>query len=147
MLREGKELLKDTREKSDGKPLRQSWDLPFLSRFMRTSASTDKRHFLYEAQISVALIGIDHWVWAAYCLVDTYFESDERLKESVDRYDQLKGRRGRPDPLAAGQIDASKPIWPPREYFLRVFETRIKQAQREWHKIVDNVENEVKKYV
>jgi hypothetical protein len=147
VLREGKELLKDTRKKSDRKPLRQSWELPFLSRSMTTSASTDKRYSLYEAQISVAMIGIDHWVWAAYGLVDTYFESDERAKESVDRYDQLKGRRGRPDPLAAGQIDASKPIWTPREYFLRVFEIRIKQVRGEWHNIVDKVENEVKQYV
>jgi hypothetical protein len=147
VLREGKESLKDTRKKSDGKPLRHSWDLPFMSRSMSTSASTDKRHSLYEAQISVAVTGIDHWVWAAYGLVDTYFESNERVKESVDRYDQLKGRRGRPDPLAAGQIDASKPIWTPREYFLRVFEIRIKQVRGEWHNIVDKVENEVKQYV
>lgn len=146
-MREGKELLEDARKKSDRKPLRQSWDLPFLSTSMSTSASINKRHSLYEAQISVALIGIDHWVWAAYGLVDTYFESNERVKESVSRYDQLKGRQGRADPLAAGHIDASKPIWTPREYFLRVFEIRIKQVQREWHNIVDKAENEVKQYV
>lgn len=147
MLSVSKELLKDTRKKIDGKPLRESWDLPFLSRPISASTSTDKLHkeyFLYEAQISVAVTGIDDSVWVAYGFVDTYFGSEE----SVDRYDQWKGRRlGRPDPLAAGQIDANSPIWTPREYFIRVFEIRINQVRREWYFIIDVVENEVKQYV
>jgi hypothetical protein len=137
VLRESKELFKDTRRKFDGKPLRQSWDLPLLP------TSTDRRHSLYEAKISVAVAGIDCSAWIAYGLVDTYFESDE----SVDRYHQWKGRQGRADPLADGQIDANNPIWTPREYFLKVFEIRINQVRKEWRRIIDKVEDEVKQYV
>jgi len=137
VLRESKGLFKDTRKKFDGKPLRQSWDLPLLP------TSTDRHHSLYEAKISVAVAGIDCSAWIAYGLVDTYFESDE----SVDRYHQWKGCQGRADPLADGQIDANNPIWTPREYFLKVFEIRINQVRKEWRRIIDKVEDEVKQYV
>jgi hypothetical protein len=97
--------------------------------------------------MSVVVTGIDHWVWTAYGCVDTYFGSEE----SVDGYDQMKGRRcrrwGRPDPLAAGQINAHEPIWTPREYFLKVFQVRVSQILREWNLIGSKVEEEVKRYV
>jgi hypothetical protein len=143
VLKESKELLKDSRKKLDGKPLRQSWDLPFLSGPMSAATSADRVYCLYEAQISVAVTGIDHWVWTAYGFVDTYFGS----KESVARYHQLKVRTGRPDPLAAGQIAANNPIWTPREYFFRVFEIRINEVLREWHVIIDMVQGDIKEYV
>jgi hypothetical protein len=143
VLRESKELFKDTRKKFDGKPLRQSWDLPLLPGSMNASTSTDRCHSLYEAKISVAVAGIDRSVWIAYGFVDTYFESDE----SVDRYHRWKGRRGWADPLADGQIDADNPIWTPREYFLKVFEIRINQIRKEWHWIIDKMEDEVEQYV
>jgi hypothetical protein len=91
--------------------------------------------------------GIDHWVWLAYGLVDTYFES----QETVDGYDQLSGTRGqhkgRADPLRAGQSDANKPIWTPREYFFAVFEVRMNQILKEWNWIFVNVEKGVTQYV
>ena len=136
-------MLKDSRKKFDGKPLRQSWDLPFLSRVRSAATSADKLYCLYEAQISVAVTGIDHWVWTAYGFVDTYFGS----KESVARYHRLKVHTGRPDPLAAGQIDTNNPIWTPREYLFKVFEIRINEVLREWHVIIDKVEGDVKEYV
>jgi hypothetical protein len=148
VLKASKELFKDIRVKFDGKPLRQSWHLPFLSRSMSPSKSTNKTpkgYFLYEAQISVVVTGIDDSVWTAYGFADTYFGS----KESVRRYhiSRRQGRPGRPDPLAAGQIDADIPIWTPREYFLRVIEIRTTQVQRHWNFISDRVEDAVKQYV
>jgi hypothetical protein len=69
----------------------------------------------------------------------------------VEGYDQMKGRDcrrlGRPDPLAAGQINAHEPIWMPREYFLKVFQVRMHQVLREWNNIADKVDEEVKQYV
>jgi hypothetical protein len=94
---------------------------------------------LYEAQISVAVTGIDHWVWTAYGFVDTYYGS----KESVDGYDQMEGPMGRPDPLAAGQIAADRLVWRPREYFFKVFEIRINEVRRQWHAIIDKVEGDI----
>ena len=142
-LRQTAELLKDTRKRCDLKPLRQSWELPFLSQPRNASAAINNPYCLYEAQISVGVTGIDHWVWNAYGLVDTYFGSNE----SLDGYDELKARLGRPDPLAAGKIDADLPIWTPREYFFKVIEIRMNQVRREWNTIVDKVESDVKQYV
>ena len=69
----------------------------------------------------------------------------------MEGYDQMKGRDcrrlGRPDPLAAGEINAHEPIWMPREYFLTVFQVRIRQVLREWNYIADKVDEEVKEYV
>jgi hypothetical protein len=92
---------------------------------------------LYEAQISVAVTGIDYWVWTAYGIVDTYFGSEE----SVDAYHQMAAPTGQPDPLAAGRIAANNPIWTPREYFFKVFEIRINKVRREWNNIIDEVES------
>jgi hypothetical protein len=111
---------------------------------MNASTSADDRPCLYEAMISVSLTGIDHEVWDAYGLVDTYFNS----KETVDYYDKFEGqRRGRPDPLAVGRILADEPIWLPRDYFFKVLETRMKIVLREWNLIWDEVEDAVKEYV
>ncbi|KAH6714526.1 hypothetical protein BKA61DRAFT_440468, partial [Leptodontidium sp. MPI-SDFR-AT-0119] len=145
VLRESKKSWRDTREKSNGKPLRQFWELPFLS--MPTNnkpVSTDERYCLYEAMTSVGVTGNDHWTWAAYGFVDTYFDS----RESVDGYHEMKERRGgRADPLADGQINADEPLWDPREYFLKVVEIRTGLALMEWSQIINKMEREVKQYV
>jgi hypothetical protein len=147
-MKASKAPLEDSRKRFDGKPLRQSWHLPFLSRPMTSSVVANKSHkeyFLYEAQISVTVTGFDDSVWTAYGCIDTYFGS----RESVSRYHRWKGSKGlgKPDPLARGQIEADLPIWMPREYFLRIFEIRIKEVQSEWHRITDKVEAAVNKYV
>jgi len=129
--------------KCNGEPLRQSRELPFLSRPMNASKSTGEHYCLYEAQISVTVTGIDDWVWTVYGIVDTYFES----RETTEGYGALEGRlRGRPDPLAAEQLNADQPIWTPREYFLKVFEIRLNRVLKEWDKIACMVEEEIKRY-
>lgn len=95
-----------------------------------------------EAQTSVAVAGIDDWVWVAYGFFDAYFDSEE----SVEYYHRMsqsswKAGLGRPDPLSAG--GGTGPIWTPREYFLTVFEARILKVLREWRLIMDKVESEV----
>ena len=139
------EVLQDDRRRGDGTPLRQKWPWPSLSGTVNPSRTTDKvdtEYSLYEAQISVAITGIDDSIWTAYGFVDTFC----RPEESVEGYHQLTGDCGRPDPLAAGHIDANLPIWTPRQYFLKVFEIRINQVLGEWNLIVDMMENEVERY-
>ena len=149
MLRESAERVKDTRKNFDGTPLRQSWKFPSLSRSKCASTSAEKPLHLYEAQVSVAVVGLDDWAWTAYGFIDTYFDSEE----SVDGYDQLnqsswRPRMGRPEPLMAGQVNAAGvPIWAPREYFLKVVKIRTFKALKEWRLIVDKVKIEVKQYV
>ncbi len=149
VLRQSNGILQDRRKNFDGAPLRQSWDLTSLFKSTDTnkSTSTDRPYALHEAQISIAVTGIDHYIWTAYGFVDTYFGSEE----SVEGYDQMKGRHcrrwGRPDPLAAGRIVVDEPIWGPREYFMKVFEVRINQVAREWSYIGVKMEEEVARYV
>lgn len=127
MLRVSKELYEDTRLKSNGKPLMRSWKLPLLSISMASSISPDKAQYLYKPQRSVTIAGIDHGVWVAYGLVDNYFGS----KETADAYHELNRKAGvQVDPLVTGQIIADEPIRPPREYFFKVFEIRMKQVLR-----------------
>jgi hypothetical protein len=141
VLKESKELLIDSRKRSDGKPLRQSWDLSSMSGPMSASPSVKGSHCLYEAQISITVTGIDHWVYTAYGIFDTYFGS----KESVEVHDKWKSPTGRPDPLSVGQLAANSPIWPPREYFFKVFQYRIQEVRREWKWIWEKVDDEIKR--
>lgn len=36
--------------------------------------------YLYEAQISVIVTGLDEWFWTTYYCVDTFFGSEESIK-------------------------------------------------------------------
>ena len=139
-------MITDLRKTSDGKPLRQSWELPFLSRPMSASTSAAGLLCLYEAQTSVVVTGIDNWVWTAYGIVDTYFGS----KESVQHYHEQNGSSAQVDPLAAGQIPAIPSIsliWTPREYFFKIVAIRMNETRRAWRTIIGEVEGSVKLYV
>ena len=144
MLKRSDTLINDTRRKSDGNPLRQSRKLDFLSRSIDASKNSKSHYWLSEAQISIVVTGIDHWVWTAYGFVDTYFGSTE----TVDDYHKLKGRSGgRADPLAAGRLNGDEPIWTPREYFLTVARIRMQKVLKEWNRIVRTVKKEIEWYV
>jgi hypothetical protein len=135
--------IEDSRKNFDGKPLRRSWPLTFLSRptsELPTTNKVTKDYVLYETQLAIVITGFDDFV---YGCVDTYFRSGE----SVKRYHNWKQGWGRTDPLARGQIDADLPIWTPREYFLRVCEIRIRKVQGEWNRITEKMEEVVKEYV
>lgn len=108
------------------------------------SGPADESVLLYEATTSIAVTGIDCYIWTAYAFVDTYHDS----RESVDSYHRMKGRRrGRADPLAAGQINADEPIWDPRRYFLKVVEIRTGLISIEWSQILDRIEKDLLQYV
>ncbi len=40
-----------------------------------------------------------------------------------------------------------KPIWRPRQYFLKAFETRIRKHREEWDELVHRLEVDRKEYV
>jgi hypothetical protein len=143
VLKKSKELLEDSRIGFCSKPLRRSCRLPFLSGFESAPGSPDGDQCLYEAQISVTVTGINHRVWTAYGLFDTYHSSRDR----VETYLQTKTPTGVPDPLTAGQLNAHNLIWKPREYFFKVFEIRINQVRREWRVILDKMVEDVEQYV
>jgi hypothetical protein len=100
---------------------------------------------LYEAQISVAVTGINHRIWTAYGAFDTYHGSND----AAEAYQKQRSRTDwiHPDPLMAGQLTAHKLVLTPRDYYFKVFEIRIQQVLREWRAIIDKVEEDIEQYV
>ncbi|SLM40775.1 hypothetical protein LPUS_11624 [Lasallia pustulata] len=85
--------------------------------------------YLYEAQISFLIIGVDEWYWTAYCLADTYFGSEETIQSYNDR--QLDGFTTQ---------SREFPVWNPRQYALLVMSRRMKQVAKEWTNVINTLE-------
>ncbi|KAF4341541.1 hypothetical protein FBEOM_4443 [Fusarium beomiforme] len=122
---EGGKQFRDPRKKRNGRPLRQSRQLNYLT----LSDKNEPRVNIYEAQVSCLITGIDEDSWVAYQFADTYYQGNKPL-EQVEEYGV------KPDPLTAGLFDANLPIWTPREYFLIVYECRLKQVRHAMHNLV-----------
>jgi len=133
----------DHRRDANASPLRQSQDVSFLN-----WKSFGPPGFLYEAQISCVVAGLDEWRWVGYCFIDTYFDAEDD-KETVQSYykDSLADEGMSTDPFTFGIADADKPIQEPKEYFLMVFRVRIDQVKREWQQVVAKVQQSVRDYV
>lgn len=124
-------------------PFRKSRQLPLPC----TNEGREDHDYFHEAQISFLLLGMDEWVWTAYCCVDTYFgsEPDHRTYHNgFSREDrQYQGR----DAPTGGAKVLDFPIWNPREYFLTVLARRMMQATREWTNLVNTVQHTLDEYV
>lgn len=109
---------------------------------MITSTPAVGQVWLCENQTSIVVTGIDHWVWTAYGIVDTYIGS----KESLMHYDEQSDQSGQVDPLSKGQLHAHPLtlIWTPREYFLAIVAIRMNEALRAWRETINVVEDIVK---
>jgi hypothetical protein len=123
------------------KPPRRWTDLSFLK--LNTSESQAQQPAevwgIQEAQISFVVTGSSDWEWAAYAFVDAEVDgSPIEASESDLSFDQIVG---------SGHLDAHRPIWRPREYFLKVFEIRIEQVRMEWERLIHKVELGVNQYV
>jgi hypothetical protein len=97
---------------------------------------------MYEAQFSLVICGSNEERWTAYAFDDTEFDGEEL-------YDKIFPCEGvHADPVALDDdIDAERPIWNPREYFLKVVEARMAQATVEWEVLVRSVERSIREYV
>jgi len=76
--------------------------------------------------------------------VDTWFESRDSASGSI--YGEFEDSGAEPDPLAAGRMDIDPPERDPRGYFLRVFEIRIIEVEKEWNYILQTLQEEVQRY-
>ncbi|OAP65069.1 hypothetical protein AYL99_01041 [Fonsecaea erecta] len=124
----------DSRRDRNGVSLRRSRDVSFLDQ-----KDTASPIYLYDAQVSCVVAGLDWSRWVAWLFVDTYyFDPEDPSEEDVLEYyeDGLPEAGMRADPLTYGFLDADKPIWDPQEYFLVVFKTRFAQTEREWRRVV-----------
>jgi hypothetical protein len=122
--------------RAHGKRLREMKDLSFL-KGQNTGPEDQENYCIYPAQISCVVWGLDEWQWAAYAFVDT--EHNDDSDDSAEGINE--------DPIAACGLDASRPIWKPRQYFLKVFEVRAKQARQEWDHLVRRLVLDIDEYV
>jgi hypothetical protein len=91
--------------------------------------------------LSISVTGVDHWRWTAWAFVDNWFDPEDAVLEYYEGEDSGV----QPDPLAAGQVDVNPPEIYPREYFLKVFEIRIREVEKEWNYILHILHQEVQR--
>ncbi|KAG5654863.1 hypothetical protein KAF25_010987 [Fusarium avenaceum] len=123
---EGRTQFRDSRKKRNGQPLRQSRKLKYLN----MGSEHDNPVHIYEVQVSCLITGIDEDSWVAYQFIDTYYQGNEPLHQQ----EQINGYKY--DPLTDGLVNANQPIWAPREYFLIVYELRLKQVRHAMHNLM-----------
>ncbi|KAK5459601.1 hypothetical protein LTS15_003730 [Exophiala xenobiotica] len=150
---------------SDGWPtFRLSLHLPYYAWRCSSNPKADPRHdrrnnplrhhrdvsllnceggnaFLYEAQISFVLAGVDEWRWVAYCFVDSYFDEDG---ENAAQYHKDVSDGSHTDPFEYGVAD--KHTEQASMFFLKVFSIRAKQITQEWETVVTNVEESIRQH-
>jgi hypothetical protein len=141
--RPSQKSLPDHRRNRNEVPLRHSQDVSFL-----TLGTDETPGFLHEAQISCAVAGSDDWRWVAYCFVEAYFDPVDEGRETALEYhdDSLHEMGMQPDPFTYGvtKMDDSSPN--PREYFLTAFRYRLTQVKREWQRVVDKLDQSVRRH-
>lgn len=134
-------MIKDKRKRGNGKLLRRSFALRCLDD--EENENLFGIH-IHEAQISCLISGLDHDSWVAYLFIDTYYQGQESY-ESVEYYHSQEDFE--PDPFTAGTMDSNLPIWAPREYFLTVYECRLKQMRHALHNLVSRLILKLEPYV
>ncbi|KAK5547608.1 hypothetical protein LTR23_002361 [Exophiala sp. CCFEE 6169] len=117
----------DSRLDRSGQPMRHVRDVSLLNSAGETS-------FLYEAQISCVVSGIDEWRWVGYCFVDSYFDGENTTQDDGDMTYEYHAD---PDPR---NIDTA------RKFFMKVLRIRVKQITVEWEGVVRNVEKSFRKF-
>lgn len=129
---EGGNLRADQRMKQNRKPLRKCFRLLHLC----TDNTLKSQIYIHEAQISCLVTGLDKDSWVAYLFIDTYYQEEES-SDSVEYYHSQENMEL--DPLTGGTMDLNLPIWTPREYFLIVYEYRLKQARHSLHNLISRL--------
>ncbi|KAI1137691.1 hypothetical protein F5Y05DRAFT_419163 [Hypoxylon sp. FL0543] len=128
----------------NGKGLRQYQDITFL-RTMGSKVDNSLTEYIYEANMSCLISGLDSSSWTAYFFNDTYFEPDD-YPENIQEYDAQECEDVMPDPLAAGKRLTHPLPACPREYFLIILEIRIRKVKEEWQQLYNPVYEAIQSY-
>jgi hypothetical protein len=121
-----------------GKPVSDSRRIRQRHEMLKHSDSSREELYYYEAQVACLITGYDEWHWTAYCCVDTFFGGEQTVTEYLRLGD---------DGPSGGQMELDKQTWNPRQYFLRVFSTRLTQVTREWQNITSELEDRLNCHV
>ncbi|KAE9366797.1 hypothetical protein N431DRAFT_417671 [Stipitochalara longipes BDJ] len=131
-----------------GTPLRNRENLNLLTRD-KIGPEGQESFLLHEAQISCVLHGFDEWQWITYCFEDAQHEDegDEVVDRELD--EEVTFGEEDEDPISCRlvHLDTQHPIWRPRQYFLKSFETKIKKFWDEWHALVHRLEIDRSEYI
>lgn len=97
---------------------------------------------MHEAHFSFVICGTHESRWTAYAFDNTEFDGEEL-------YDKIFPCEGvHVDPIMSDDyMDAERPIWNAREYFLHVVESRMHKAAVEWEALLRPVEGRIREYV
>ncbi|KAM7193431.1 hypothetical protein V8F33_007810 [Rhypophila sp. PSN 637] len=146
--------IQDQRQRADQEPLRSSWNLDSLDFDADLRPRSTLQDCIYEAQVSLIVIGFEQ-SWVALSFVDTYCRGAEDNREGVQYYAEENKDRDveetcindfKMDPLSKGIIDADRPIWEAKEYFLRILVCRTDQVRKKWHNVVYRVLQLLRRY-
>jgi len=110
---------------------------------------SDASHsFLYEAQTSCVVAGLDIRRWVGYCFVESYFDVDNEARDTpMAYYRDSQGEGGLlMDPCTFGFVPLDGHIKDPREWFLTVLEYRLDQIKGEWRQVVQKIDQSVRDY-
>lgn len=120
-----------------------------------------RAYWIHKAQVSFVIHGSDDTRWTAYAFVDTESKSlcGKRIEEQeMGDTDTDDGQEAddddddgvNEDPIAHDRsssdvVDADKPTWDPRMYFIMVFDHRSNRMAQEWKKIVKALDRAIKR--
>jgi hypothetical protein len=110
---------------------------------------------IHEAQVSCVLYGHGEHQWTACAFLDNAYDSGD-LYDAEESHDgdgegrmaatDLKADGFDEDPIGTG-LHVSKPIWRPRQYFVKALEANIKEVSQEWHELVHKIDSDITVYV
>ncbi|KAF1838672.1 hypothetical protein BDW02DRAFT_564779 [Decorospora gaudefroyi] len=123
------------RKKNATIPDREWLDLYFIARVLPESTE-DGELGIYPAQITVQICGTSAKQYIVYGFEDTDFDPDREFGE-----DEFSLTDYHADQTAKGELDANRPIWNPREYFLATLKVRSQQVSKEWERLVRTMES------
>lgn len=120
-------------------------DLSFLQ--AETPRSRRRKTFVaHQAHFSLTIYGFNDWRWVAYAFDNNHFD-DERFEHDL-KEETFSSVGFQEEPIIAGTLhDANMPILDPREYFLRVTQSRLRQVLNYWQDIVSHIKRNIDEYV
>jgi hypothetical protein len=149
------------------RPFREWKDLTPLGIVPVDAEGEETSYVLRKRQMSCGIIGFDEWNWSAYGLFDTSEEEEDAFLyglgggvfSPIEPETNSAGRDSMvgtsfdedatflTDPISAGEIDASRPILKPRQYYLTVLEIRVQKASEMWERVAVSVEAAIRRQV
>lgn len=132
-------------------------DLSFLKiRKRKPTVPTQKEYAIRETQLSIVICGHDRFQWTAYAFDDT-MDPDCSEQDFNDRFpprqdsSEVTPSEGAHDLIAwedfENVMDPNRPFWDPREYFIRILQSRAAQLSKEWDelaaRIVKGIEEDI----